>query len=218
MTNRTRTGVAVAAASVGVIANTVATLATAFSCACQLRCGGGELYRQLRVSVQRQTRGEPEIACRSARAGTRGGVRRQAASRTPRCRSPRASPVAAAARYTATPQQLAGGFGLPGAMRLSGGVEESFRRRIDVLPVQTRRLLLIAAVDPVGDQALVCRAAAKLGFGAEAAAPAIEAGLIGSARECGFGILSCGRRSTGRRWRRSGRRCMRLCPRSPIRS
>ena len=69
MTNRTRTGVAVAAASVGVIANTVATLATAFSFACQLRCGGGELYRRLRVSVQRQTRGEPEIACRSARAG-----------------------------------------------------------------------------------------------------------------------------------------------------
>ena len=77
-----------------------------------------------------------------------------------------------------TPQQLAGGFGLPGAMRWSGGVEESFRRRFDVLPVQTRRLLLIAAADPVGDQALVCRAAAKFGFGAEAAAPATEAGLI----------------------------------------
>ena len=44
MINRTRTGVAVAAASVGVIANTVATLATAFSCASQLRCGGGKLY------------------------------------------------------------------------------------------------------------------------------------------------------------------------------
>jgi hypothetical protein len=44
MIKRTRTGVAVAAASVGVIANTVATLATAFSCTCQLRCGGGKLY------------------------------------------------------------------------------------------------------------------------------------------------------------------------------
>ena len=75
-----------------------------------------------------------------------------------------------------TPQQLAGGFGLPGAMRLSGGVEESFRRRFDVLPVQTRRLLLIAAADPVGDQALVWRAAAKLGVGAEAAAPAVPGG------------------------------------------
>ena len=77
-----------------------------------------------------------------------------------------------------TPQQLAGGFGLHSAMRLSGGVEESFRRRFDVLPVQTRRLLLIAAAEPVGDQALVWRAAAKLGVGAEAAAPATEAGLV----------------------------------------
>ena len=77
-----------------------------------------------------------------------------------------------------TPQQLAGGFGLHSAMRLSGGIEESFRRRFDVLPVQTRRLLLIAAAEPVGDQALVWRAAAKLGVGAEAAAPATEAGLV----------------------------------------
>jgi DNA-binding CsgD family transcriptional regulator len=77
-----------------------------------------------------------------------------------------------------TPQQLAGGFGLPGAMRLSGGVEESFRRRFDDLPVQTRRLLLIAAAEPIGDQGLVWRAAAKLAVGAEAAAPATEAGLV----------------------------------------
>ncbi len=77
-----------------------------------------------------------------------------------------------------TPQQLAGGFGLPGAMRLSGGIEESFRRRVDVLPEQTRRLLLIAAAEPVGDPVLVWRAAARLGIGAEAAAPAVEAGLV----------------------------------------
>jgi DNA-binding CsgD family transcriptional regulator len=77
-----------------------------------------------------------------------------------------------------TPQQLAGGFGLHSAMRLSGGIEESFRRRFDVLPVQTRRLLLIAAAEPVGDQALVWRVAAKLGIGAEAAAPATDAGLV----------------------------------------
>jgi len=77
-----------------------------------------------------------------------------------------------------TPQQLAGGFGLHSAKRLSGGIEESFRRRFDVLPVQTRRLLLIAAAEPVGDQALVWRVAAKLGVGAEAAAPATDAGLV----------------------------------------
>jgi DNA-binding CsgD family transcriptional regulator len=77
-----------------------------------------------------------------------------------------------------TPQQLAGGFGLPTAARLSGGIEENFRRRIDVLPDETRRLLLIAAAEPLGDPALVWGAAARLGIGAEATAPATEAGLV----------------------------------------
>ena len=77
-----------------------------------------------------------------------------------------------------TPQQLAGGFGLHSAMRLSCRVEETFRRRVEALPDQSRLLLLIAAAEPVGDQALVWRVAAKLGIGAEAAAPATDAGLV----------------------------------------
>jgi DNA-binding CsgD family transcriptional regulator len=77
-----------------------------------------------------------------------------------------------------TPQELAGGFGLPSAVRLSGSVEENFRLRAGVLPDQTRRLLLIAAAEPIGDPVLVWGAAARLGIGAEAAAPAAEAGLV----------------------------------------
>jgi DNA-binding CsgD family transcriptional regulator len=77
-----------------------------------------------------------------------------------------------------TTQQLAGGFGLPGAVRLSGGIDESFRRRVHVLPEQTRRLLLIAAAEPVGDPVLVWGAAARLGVGGEAGEPATEAGLV----------------------------------------
>jgi DNA-binding CsgD family transcriptional regulator len=76
-----------------------------------------------------------------------------------------------------TPAELAGGFGLPGAVPLEGSIEASFRRRLGVLPEQTRRLLVIGAADPSGDMALVWRAAARLGIGAEAAAPAAEAGL-----------------------------------------
>jgi DNA-binding CsgD family transcriptional regulator len=76
------------------------------------------------------------------------------------------------------PDQLAGGFGLLGAVQPSERVEESFRRRIEVLPDQTRRLLLVAAADPVGDPALVWRAAAQLGISGEAAAPAKEAGVV----------------------------------------
>jgi DNA-binding CsgD family transcriptional regulator len=76
-----------------------------------------------------------------------------------------------------TTQQLAGGYGLPGAVRSSGGIDESFRQRVHVLPEQTRRLLLIAAAEPVGDPVLTWGAAARLGIGPEAAEPAEEAGL-----------------------------------------
>src|SRR6185503_3564126 len=42
----------------------------------------------------------------------------------------------------------------------------------------TRRLLLIAAADPLGDAGLVWRGAARLGIDAEAAGPAVEDGLV----------------------------------------
>jgi DNA-binding CsgD family transcriptional regulator len=77
-----------------------------------------------------------------------------------------------------TPAELAGGFGLPGAVPLSRRIEESFRRRVDALPDQTRRLLQLAAADPTGDAALVWRAAGRLGIPAEAATPAAQAGLV----------------------------------------
>ncbi|HWX52196.1 MAG TPA: AAA family ATPase, partial [Solirubrobacteraceae bacterium] len=63
-----------------------------------------------------------------------------------------------------TPIQLAGGFGLPAAVPLSASIEESFTRRLAKLPGDARRLLLVAAADPVGDTALVWRAARQLGI------------------------------------------------------
>ena len=77
-----------------------------------------------------------------------------------------------------TAAELAGGFGLPGALPLPGRIEESFRRRVEALPAQTRRLLLLAAAEPAGDPVLVWRAAGWLGIGADAAGPAAEAGLV----------------------------------------
>ncbi len=74
--------------------------------------------------------------------------------------------------------ELAGGFGLPGALALPGRIEESFRRRVDALPDPTRRLLLLAAAEPAGDLALVWRAAGRLGIGADAAGAAADAGLV----------------------------------------
>jgi DNA-binding CsgD family transcriptional regulator len=69
-----------------------------------------------------------------------------------------------------TAAELAGGFGLPDAPGLSGRIEDSFRRRLGGLPVDTQRLLLVAAAEPVGDPVLVWRAAARLGIGVQAAA------------------------------------------------
>src|SRR6516225_7793285 len=80
-----------------------------------------------------------------------------------------------------TPAQLAGGFGLPGARPLSGRIEESFQRQLEALPVQTRRLLQLAAADPSGDPLLVWRAAGQLGIPRSAQKPAVEAGLAESA-------------------------------------
>jgi hypothetical protein len=77
-----------------------------------------------------------------------------------------------------TPAELAGGFGFPGAAPPFGTIEESFRRRVQALPDQSRRLLMVAAADPTGDPGLVWRAAGLLGVGAEAAAPATAAGLV----------------------------------------
>ena len=63
-----------------------------------------------------------------------------------------------------TPTQLAGGFGLPPDVPLSASIEESFARRLANLPHEARRLLLVAAADPVGDPMLVRRAAEALGI------------------------------------------------------
>jgi DNA-binding CsgD family transcriptional regulator len=76
------------------------------------------------------------------------------------------------------PAELAGGFALPDALPLSGRIEESFRRRLDALPADTRGLLLVAAAEPVGDPVLVWRAAGRLGIQAQAATAGADAGLL----------------------------------------
>ena len=77
-----------------------------------------------------------------------------------------------------TPAAFAGGFGLPDSVSVSAKLEESFRRRLSPLPHETRRLLLVAAAEPIGDPALVLAAAAQFGISAEAAEPATTSGLL----------------------------------------
>ena len=77
-----------------------------------------------------------------------------------------------------TVAELAGGFGVAGALALAGRIEQSFLRRIERLPEPTQRLMLVAAAEPVGDPALLWRAAGRLGIGADAAAAAEADGLL----------------------------------------
>jgi DNA-binding CsgD family transcriptional regulator len=76
-----------------------------------------------------------------------------------------------------TAVELAGGFGLPGAVPLAERIKESFGRRVSSLPLRTRELLLVAAADPTGDPGLVWRAAGERGIGVDAAGPAVDADL-----------------------------------------
>ncbi|PSL06091.1 regulatory LuxR family protein [Haloactinopolyspora alba] len=78
----------------------------------------------------------------------------------------------------AGPTELAGGFGLPDAVTVPEGIEESFRRRIAVLPEPTQLMLLVAAAEPFGDVEFFRRACDHLGLGVDDAEPAQAAGLL----------------------------------------
>jgi DNA-binding CsgD family transcriptional regulator len=77
-----------------------------------------------------------------------------------------------------TATQLAGGFGLLGAKVLPERIEQSYIRRVEVLSGETRRLLVLAAAEPVGDTLLLERAAERLGIGPEAMEIAEAHGLL----------------------------------------
>ncbi len=77
-----------------------------------------------------------------------------------------------------TPAELAGGPGFGGTAGLPGRIEESFGRRLELLPEPTRRLVLLAAADSAGDAALLWRACALAGIDPGAAGPAQDAGLV----------------------------------------
>src|SRR5690242_3629163 len=80
------------------------------------------------------------------------------------------------------PEQLAGGFGLVGAV--PARIEAGFRRRLAALPGDTRSLMLVAALEPTGDSMAVWQAAGQLGIPASASAAAEADGLL----EIGTGV------------------------------
>ena len=77
-----------------------------------------------------------------------------------------------------SPAQLAGGFGLPGAVSVPGRIEERFAQRFRALPQDAQRLVVVAGADPTGDPALVWRAAERLSITSVALEAVEAAGLL----------------------------------------
>ena len=73
-----------------------------------------------------------------------------------------------------------------GSSSLSERIEDSFTRRLEPLPADTRKLLVLAAAEPLGDPLLLLRAATELGLGIEAADAAEDAGLLEIRERCSF--------------------------------
>jgi DNA-binding CsgD family transcriptional regulator len=78
--------------------------------------------------------------------------------------------------------ELAGGFAVraPGSRsaHVHGELEDHYLRRIQALPDQTQRLMLLAAADPTGDAALLWRAAETLDIPPEATGAAVAGELL----------------------------------------
>src|SRR5262249_24286186 len=69
---------------------------------------------------------------------------------------------------------------------LSERLQDGFSHRLDDLPAETRRLLLLAAAEPLGDPVLLSRAAAVLRLSLDAANVAEKAGLFEIRERCSF--------------------------------
>jgi hypothetical protein len=77
-----------------------------------------------------------------------------------------------------TTAEMAGGFMHPNARPLWSWIELSFALQVGSLPSATRKVLLTAAAEPVGDVTLLLRATKLLDLSLSAIEPAEAAGLI----------------------------------------
>ena len=79
---------------------------------------------------------------------------------------------------TWTTAELADGFEHAESVPLSSRIEQGFIHRLDALTRDTRRLVLTAAAEPLGDPTLLWRAAAELGLTVDPAIAAEATGLF----------------------------------------
>ena len=95
-----------------------------------------------------------------------------------------------------SPSERAGGFAPPAASDLPSRLEERYLRRVAGLPEATQRLMLLAAAEPLGDAALLWRAAERLSTGPGALVPARKPGCSRSTTAFGSITRWCAQRST----------------------
>jgi AAA ATPase domain len=74
--------------------------------------------------------------------------------------------------------ELAGGFGIPARQPVGSKIEQSFAKRLRLLPAETQLFVLGAAAEPLGDPLLLHRAVENLGLDSAASGPALDAGLL----------------------------------------
>ncbi len=74
--------------------------------------------------------------------------------------------------------ELAGGYGVLDSRPVTTKIEQSFSARLRALPAETQLLVLVAAAEPVGNPALLRRAATILGLDMAALTPAADDGLV----------------------------------------
>jgi DNA-binding CsgD family transcriptional regulator len=79
---------------------------------------------------------------------------------------------------TMSSSERAGGFASPAGGDLPSQLREQYLRRISALPTATQQLMLLAGAEPLGDAALLWRAAERLSIDPGALVPATEAGLL----------------------------------------
>ena len=77
-----------------------------------------------------------------------------------------------------TVAELAGGFATPDPGPLATRMEESFGKRFEMLPPDTKRVVLAAAAEPLGDATILWRAVEQMGIDPEAVDPAMSLGLL----------------------------------------
>ena len=91
----------------------------------------------------------------------------------------RGSPLALLELYRGlNPAELAGGFALPDTGDVPRRIENEYAERLAELPEEVQRLVVLAAADPVGDPALILRAAGALGLDTRTVDVAAAAGLL----------------------------------------